>query len=338
MKLIFNLSKQNLKLSKAEVLSVFNTDEYKLLDNYLILDPDINDKTREYQKQQNKINRLAYTKSIYQLLFMSKPKNLTDNIKKYDWKQIYKTNFCVRVKNSKIPTDRYVADLIWDNLEKNKIKPKAKLDNSKTEIHFIFTKTKVIIAKLLHQNKENFSGRKPHKRPELSPTSLDPRLARAMINLSGIRLNETLIDPFCGVGGILIEYGLLGGKCIGYDINNIELKKCKINLDHYKTNQTNNKLNYKLINKDALTINKQYKYVVTDLPYGRNTKVNKELKQLYKQFLELCGKKIKPKTIVIGVPDFINFRTIIKQSKYKIRYNFKIYIHKGLTKEVYVLI
>ena len=62
MKLIFNLSKQNLKLSKAEVLSVFNTDEYKLLDNYLILDPDINDKTREYQKQQNKINRIAYKK------------------------------------------------------------------------------------------------------------------------------------------------------------------------------------------------------------------------------------------------------------------------------------
>ncbi len=324
MKLVFKLSKHNIKLSKAEVLSIFPTKDHKKLDNYLIIDA-------KYDLDQ--VKRLAYTKSVYKLLFISKPKNLVDEIKKYDWKKIYKTNFCVRVKNTKSPKDRLIADLIWDNLEKNKIKPKTKLNNSKTEIHFIFTKHKIIAAKLIYQNKQDFGERKPHKRPELSPTSLDPRLARCLVNLSQADLCGTIIDPFCGVGGILIEHGLLGGKCVGYDINNIELKKCEINLKHYKIK----KQNYQLINKDALTIKKQYKYIVTDLPYGRNSKINKKLKTLYSQFLKLCKRTIKPKILVIGVPSFINFREIIKQNKYKIKHNFKIYIHKSLTKEIYVL-
>tara|TARA_Y100000296_G_C5148838_1_gene245267 strand:- start:327 stop:1328 length:1002 start_codon:yes stop_codon:yes gene_type:complete len=328
MKLIFKLSKHNLKLSTAEVLSILQTKEHKLLDNFLIIDSKFDI---------DKVKRLAYTKSVYQLLFTSNKKNLINKIKTYNWKSIYKSNFCVQTQNSKQITSKTIADIIWNNLVGEGKTPKTKLKNSKTEIHFIFTKTKVIVAQLVSVNQEDFAHRKPHNRPELSPTSLDPRLARAMVNLSGAKLNNTILDPFCGVGGILIEWGLLGGKCIGYDINNIELKKCKINLKHYKikTNQ------YKLINKDSLTIIKHYNYIVTDFPYGRNSKINKELKQLYSDFLKICKKTIKPKTIVVGVPNFINFKDIIKQTKqknkYKIKHKFKIYIHKSLTKEVYVL-
>ena len=42
-------------------------------------------------------------------------------------------------------------------------------------------------------------------RPEFYPISLNPRMARAMINVAGIKNNEIMLDPFCGTGGILIE-------------------------------------------------------------------------------------------------------------------------------------
>ena len=74
--------------------------------------------------------------------------------------------------------------------------------------------------------------RKAHLRPELQPTSLHPRLARALINLTGIR-KGILLEPFCGAGGILLEAGLMGIKTVGYDIDKIVLKKCKINLNFY---------------------------------------------------------------------------------------------------------
>lgn len=328
MKLIFSLSKQNTELSKAEALSVLNIDKSKLFNGYLVVDYEFDKDDKESIKQ---IKRLAYTKSVYQFLFTSNKKKLIDDAKKFDWNTIYKENFCIRTKNSKSSYDKLIAPIVWDNLENNKIKPIVKLKDSKTEIHLIFIQDNIIVGKMLYQNKQNFKNRAPHKKPQLSPTSLNPRLARALINLSGVELGGKILDPFCGVGGILIEWGLLGGKIIGYDINKIELTKCKINIKYYDLKK------YKLINEDALTIDKQYDYIVTDLPYGRNSKINKKLEHLYLEFLQVCENKIKPKRIVLGMPDFIDLKNIIKKTKYKIKYKFKYYIHKSLSKIIFVL-
>ena len=62
------------------------------------------------------------------------------------------------------------------------------------------------------------------------PTSLHPQLARCCVNLTGIKKDETLLDPFCGTGGILIEAGLMGLNCIGGDISDWVLKKCRENI------------------------------------------------------------------------------------------------------------
>lgn len=49
---------------------------------------------------------------------------------------------------------------------------------------------------------------------------LPPKLARMMINLSGAKTDETLLDPFCGSGTVLMEADLLGFEhVIGSDIS-----------------------------------------------------------------------------------------------------------------------
>ena len=63
-----------------------------------------------------------------------------------------------------------------------------------------------------------FEERKVQHRPFFSPISLHPKLARVLVNISAIKRDETLLDPFCGTGGILIEAGLIGAKVIGSDI------------------------------------------------------------------------------------------------------------------------
>ena len=47
--------------------------------------------------------------------------------------------------------------------------------------------------------------RKVGERPFFSPISLHPRYARALINLTGVKNGGTVLDPFCGTGGIVIE-------------------------------------------------------------------------------------------------------------------------------------
>ena len=140
--------------------------------------------------------------------------------------------------------------------------------------------------------KHKFEKRKSHLRPRPSPISLHPKLARALVNLTGAEENEIITDPFCGSGGILIEAGLMGMKTIGYDINKKMIWKSMVNLKHYKIK------NCKLEVKDFFKINKKYKYIVSDLPYGLNTnimqniRVTKSNRNKMKKYLEEFYSKI----------------------------------------------
>ena len=77
-------------------------------------------------------------------------------------------------------------------------------------------------------------GERDFGRPARDPKSgmLPPKLARLMINLSGIDLvGKTLLDPFCGSGTVLAEASLMGlQKIIGSDISEKAMKDTKKNL------------------------------------------------------------------------------------------------------------
>lgn len=318
MKYVFLVSKQNLELSKAEVLNLLEVKNYEAKDNLLIITKKIN---------HDLARRLAYTRRIYLLLFESDYKNLKTKIENYDWKKIYKKDFCVRklqlCDKETLPENK-IADLIWNRIKN----PKANLENPTTSIEFILTKNRIYCGLLIYENKEKFEERRAHLRPELHPTSLSPRLARACINLTGIR-KGTVVDPFCGSGGILIEAGLMHLKPIGYDIDQIMLNRAKINLNHYKIK------NCKLIKGDATEISKKIDYVITDLPYGRNTFV-KDFDDLYLRFLKNLKKILRKKAVVI-FPDFINHKRLIKKAGLKIKAEFDYYLHKSLSKKIIVM-
>ena len=64
---------------------------------------------------------------------------------------------------------------------------------------------------------DDWAKRTAPNRPFFKPVSLDPKLARAMVNLacpSGGRL----LDPFCGTGGLIVEGILCGLSCGGSDL------------------------------------------------------------------------------------------------------------------------
>jgi tRNA (guanine10-N2)-dimethyltransferase len=335
MKYIFLLSKEDLRLAKEEVLSLFNIKKHKLVNNLLFLD----------LENIKLANRLAYTRRIYQFLFETEKKDIIIEIKKYNWMSIYKKDFCVKIHNKGRLEEKKLASYIWNKLDK----PKVNLKKSKTPIEFFIDKNKVYAAKLINDLKQGFEARKAHKRPELHPTALHPKLARALINLSGAR--KEIMDPFCGMGGILIEAGLIGLKPIGYDLYKIMLEKAKTNLDYYKIK------NYKLINEDALKIKNKYNYIVTDIPYGLNTSIwirkgnknkkislkqtNKKqrienLEDFYLKFLKNLKKTTKKKAVVI-FPHYVNYKKLIKKSKFKIEKEFSQFIHRSLTRKIVVL-
>jgi len=84
------------------------------------------------------------------------------------------------------------------------------------------------------QDADSWSGRDfGRPRRNAKQGMLPPKLARMMLNLSGIDLEKaTVFDPFCGSGTILMEAAMLEVKSmIGSDINAEATDDTKINLE-----------------------------------------------------------------------------------------------------------
>ena len=311
MKKIFLLSGENLDLAREEVLAL-TTKKHKQFGKVLILDS-----SKKFLEK-----RLAYTHKIYDFLFETDKKRLCEDMERFNWKKIYKKSFCLRVVGNKEYSEAELAGYIWRAVKK----PKVDLLRAETKIDLVFHKDKIFCGLVVGVISKDFLKRKPHLRPELHPSSLDPRLARCMVNLSGTE-KGFLLDPFCGTGGILIEAGLMGFKVVGYDNNKTMLKKTEKNLKHYKIK------NFKLELKDATKTKTKFDYVVSDLPYGKNTKnIDKEL---YLNFLKNL-KKILKKKAVLGFPGFVD-KSLIKKAKLKIEKEFRYYLHKSLSKKIFLL-
>ena len=58
--------------------------------------------------------------------------------------------------------------------------------------------------------KHGWSAMRANKRPFFRPVSLEPRLARAAVNIAAGVNEGYVVDPMCGTGGILIESALSG--------------------------------------------------------------------------------------------------------------------------------
>ncbi len=381
MKLIFLLSGDYIELGKEEIISLFDVKKYEIFGNLLISEIDNNGNSL------NRIfKRLALTKSIYKFLFECEIDDMISRMKNFDWNTVYKDNFCLRInrldgniknaitekynneknikkiQNKKNKTtslsrhdgsnpfvnfsEKNIAGYIWKKVKN----PKVNLKNPKTLIQLFIVKNKTYCGLLIYSNIEDFESRKSHLRPFPHPSSLHPKVARALINITGIKNNEILLDPFCGTGGFLIEAGLMGIKTIGYDINKIMINGCIKNLKHY------NIKDYKIKNQNAIYITDKFDYIVTDLPYGLNSnaiseyyekdwkkgRINlkmqkegfyKELEGFYLKFLKNLRKKLKKQAVIV-FPDYVDYRKLLKQSKFRIEKEFSNYVHRSLTRKM----
>ncbi len=320
MKYILELSKQNQGLSQFEATEHLGVTTPQIHEPFLIIDID---KSGELL-----IKDLANTHNAYLVLFECSEDNLEKEIIKHDWQKHYKKNFSIRCINMDHSQEKRFASLVWKKLEK----PKVNLTSPSTQYVFIKIGNKVYASVLEWENNKEVLGRKAHLKPELHPSSLDPRLAKACVNIAvGTKRNARVLDPFCGVGGILIEAGLMKHKAIGYDIDEIMARKAVINLENYKVK------GFEVGLKDALDIDVNdiggnVDAIITDLPYGKNTRPV-DIDKLVKKFLQ-TSHNYTPKMIIM-FPSNLNYKKLL--GKWKLKREFIQYLHKSLSKRIVVL-
>ncbi len=306
------LSKENIELARGEAEALLGKG--KLSENILLMNSD-------------KItDRLAYTRLICKFIFNCEESKVNEKIKKFNWNKIIKGSFALSFITDGVETShsssRKYGGMIYDMLKT----PKVDLENPKTRIIAVQIGNKIYFGIEKWKNNEKFFDRRPDMRPGQQPVTLLPKLARACINMTGS--NTSIYDPFCGVGGFLIEAGLMGLKAIGSDVSDKMLYLAKMNLNHYKIRK------YRLFNENALNIKNKYDYIVTDPPYGKGSKIVG--KDLYNKFAKNLRKILK-KRAVIMFPDYINADKILKNNKLKVKAKYSIYVHKSLTRNIFVV-
>lgn len=318
MKNIFLLSGENINLAREEVLALSGSAPKEMVDNVLLARADF------------KYKRLALTRKVYEYLFSCKYEDLEKRMKEYNWKRVYKQSFSLKIVNligaDLKKKEAQLAKYIWENVNE----PRVDLKFAQTKIEIIVTDEKVYVGRVVCVPKSDFSRRRSHLRPGKHPTSLNPKIARACVNVSGIKTGSVVVDPFCGAGGLLIEAGLMRFNTRGYDINDDMLRKCKQNLEYYQIKR------FKLENRDARNISEQIDYVITDLPYGRNSQTTDHLDKLYLEFLRNLQGVLRDKAVVI-FPNFVDHKKIINKTDFNVEKEFSVYIHKSLSRNIVLL-
>jgi len=309
----FVLSKDNLELAIDEVIAIAKMydrfSKVKVISNLVMIQSKTN---------WNEIsNRASFVKISGQIL------------RKMSGLFLDESNFEI-LKNAKT----FVCRII--NLSSNQFNI-PELENSMGDMISKFSHAKVklenpdITVYLIFTNKENFFGFsktvKQQVRPKKTktyPNELDWKLTRAMINLIGIKQGETICDPFCGTGTTLLEAESMGIHAIGMDFDEKMFKIAKENLKE-------NKFKSEIFNTDfqeMLKITEKYDGIVTDLPYGLNSKITEKPEKILKRFISNLPKRKK-----IAIMYKKEFGDNLKLKGLK---KYQIYRHKSLTRTILI--
>ncbi|HPD74787.1 MAG TPA: methyltransferase domain-containing protein [Methanoregulaceae archaeon] len=174
-----------------------------------------------------------------------------------------------------------------------------------------------------------YDSRNPGRRPFFHPGVMMPRMARALVNLSCVQPGETLIDPFCGTGGTLIEAEMLGIEAIGSDFDPLMIGGSRQNSPETS-----------LVGADATALpfrTGSADAVVTDFPYGQSVCILREgsMEGLYDQALgEIC-RILRPgrRAVVVTHRDISG----IAEGHLRVLQKHEQRVHKSLTRRVLVL-
>ncbi|WP_436936392.1 methyltransferase domain-containing protein [Halovenus marina] len=207
------------------------------------------------------------------------------------------------------------------------------LDDPDHEVRALFSGGEdgtCLVSWLAAETTRGFTARKPTDRPFFQPGSMDPMLARALVNIAGARPSATVLDPMCGTGGILVEAGLVGADIVGIDVQREMVEGTRANLDDALDGD------YEVLQGTAGALplaGDSVDAVVFDLPYGRQSKIAGDLHQLVADTLGEV-RRVAPRCVIVGDRPWT--RTASEMG-WTAEAAFTRRVHKSLTRYILVL-
>jgi tRNA (guanine10-N2)-dimethyltransferase len=177
--------------------------------------------------------------------------------------------------------------------------------------------------------------RRPRKRPIFHPSTMPPKIARCMVNLARAKPGSIFLDPFCGVGGILIEAAVIGCNVVGVDANTRMLRGARRNLRYYSLDASG------FVHADARTppYRRGLDAIATDPPYGRGSStMGVKMSVLIREFLGGAASLLRQgRHICISAPSEVEVEQYAKDCGFIVKEQHLVRVHRSLTRKFTVL-
>ena len=272
------------------------------------------------------LNRLALTHAIYRYhgsceKHISKEclNNISINVK---------MPYRVRIHGYRNVSE--IIDIVVEYVEERYSIHSVSLEKPETSIDIFFHNSRFYITTFIANINKDFMRHAPKHRPFTRPISMDPRIARAMVNLARLK-GGALLDPFCGTGGILLEASSMGFKAFGIEKDSVVAEGAKRNIEHFNYDA-------EIVNDDALNAveifgKTRFDAVVTDMPYGLSASLKgRDKERLYDEAIDVIEEVLKKnRYAVIMIPKEINLNT-----KMKLIETHEQRVHNTLTRKICV--
>jgi tRNA (guanine10-N2)-dimethyltransferase len=156
-------------------------------------------------------------------------------------------------------------------------------------------------------DRRNLLSRRLSRLPFRRPVALDPRLARASVNLARVRPGDRVVDPFVGTGALLAEAALLGARVTGVDVDPEMIRGAARNFEHLGVEAES------WIAGDAAEVASDgsaglpFDALVTDVPYGRSSGTQGEpVARLLRRALPLWAARVRKdgRVVIVSAGEF----------------------------------
>ncbi len=215
---------------------------------------------------------------------------------------------------------------------------KNKLITKGADFCLFFAKNNIYIGKTESvQPYEDYSNR-DYGRPvrDAKRGMTPPKLALSMINLSGAKKGDLILDPFCGIGTIVQEALLLGCRAMGSDIDSLAIQGARENMEWLKSHNLIKNPDYVLESIDARDIGRvvddsSVDAIVSEFDLGpplsghetieKILSIERSLSKFYLEAIKSMGKVLKKGSRAVVVSPYFSERRILISVFDKIQLN-----------------
>ncbi|WP_457590279.1 hypothetical protein [Geoglobus sp.] len=236
---------------------------------------------------------------------------------------------CVRVRNigrrkvDSLKLERELGAILW--------RRGARISVSKPDhVIRVYFSGRIHAGVLMHEtDRKQFLLRRPDLKPFFRPGAILPRIARSLVNISGIK-EGVLLDPMCGTGTILVEAGLMGLEFMGVEAYRVIAKGCAVNLRYYDL-----PANVAIGDVRSMGLRDgSVDGIVTDFPYLQSTKSLGEIRELYSSALAEFERVLKENCRVVFLTN-IDVDELV-ENHFEMEHKLYQRLHKSLTRRIYI--